>query len=214
MPSSRWSASCPFPQPKPTTPGTYAGAQDAAKTIGWNVSVIDAAGNADQANAAIQNFAQRGATAHRRHGVSLFLDRRRTRCGQERQDSRRDLGRRAGRRGRRHQRLGRPDGRSGQRSHDQDDERQRLGSRAHLSHRRSMPEPRGRARQGARRSSRHQGHQERSPHSRLFRGRRPIRQRLARLASAPARRTSPSGDAGTIPRSARSARSGRKIATT
>lgn len=40
-----------------------AGAQDAAKTIGWNVSVIDAAGNADQANAAIQNFAQRGATA-------------------------------------------------------------------------------------------------------------------------------------------------------
>jgi ribose transport system substrate-binding protein len=39
------------------------GAQDAAKTIGWNVSVIDAAGNADQANAAIQNFAQRGAAA-------------------------------------------------------------------------------------------------------------------------------------------------------
>lgn len=29
------------------------GGQDAAKTIGWNVSVIDAAGNADQANAAI-----------------------------------------------------------------------------------------------------------------------------------------------------------------
>ncbi len=29
------------------------GAQDAAKTIGWSVSVIDAAGNADQANAAI-----------------------------------------------------------------------------------------------------------------------------------------------------------------
>jgi ribose transport system substrate-binding protein len=40
-----------------------AGAQDAAKTAGWNVSVIDAAGNADQANAAIQNFAQRGAAA-------------------------------------------------------------------------------------------------------------------------------------------------------
>lgn len=36
------------------------GAQDAAKEIGWQVSVIDAAGNADQANAAIQNFAQRG----------------------------------------------------------------------------------------------------------------------------------------------------------
>lgn len=29
------------------------GAEDAAKSIGWNVSVIDAAGNADQANAAI-----------------------------------------------------------------------------------------------------------------------------------------------------------------
>src|SRR5208337_634325 len=39
------------------------GAQAAAKEIGWNVSVIDASGNADQANAAIQNFAQRGATA-------------------------------------------------------------------------------------------------------------------------------------------------------
>ncbi len=39
------------------------GAQAAAKEIGWQVSVIDAAGNADQANAAIQNFAQRGATA-------------------------------------------------------------------------------------------------------------------------------------------------------
>jgi len=40
-----------------------AGAQSAAKDIGWQVSVVDAAGNADQANAAIQNFAQRGATA-------------------------------------------------------------------------------------------------------------------------------------------------------
>jgi ribose transport system substrate-binding protein len=39
------------------------GAQAAAKEMGWTVSVIDAAGNADQANAAIQNFAQRGATA-------------------------------------------------------------------------------------------------------------------------------------------------------
>jgi ribose transport system substrate-binding protein len=39
------------------------GAEAAAKEIGWNVSVIDASGNADQANAAIQNFAQRGATA-------------------------------------------------------------------------------------------------------------------------------------------------------
>ena len=40
-----------------------AGAQAAAKEIGWQVAVVDAAGNADQANAAIQNFAQRGAAA-------------------------------------------------------------------------------------------------------------------------------------------------------
>ncbi|WP_442581682.1 sugar ABC transporter substrate-binding protein [Mesorhizobium sp. ASY16-5R] len=39
------------------------GAEAAAKELGWDVSVIDAAGSADQANAAIQNFAQRGATA-------------------------------------------------------------------------------------------------------------------------------------------------------
>ena len=39
------------------------GAEAAAKEGGWQVSVIDAAGNADQANAAIQNFAQRGAAA-------------------------------------------------------------------------------------------------------------------------------------------------------
>jgi ribose transport system substrate-binding protein len=39
------------------------GAQAAAAELGWEVSVIDAAGSADQANAAIQNFAQRGATA-------------------------------------------------------------------------------------------------------------------------------------------------------
>src|SRR5271154_5971051 len=38
-----------------------AGAEAAAKEVGWRVSVIDAAGNADQANAAIENFAQRGA---------------------------------------------------------------------------------------------------------------------------------------------------------
>ena len=39
------------------------GAKAAAEELGWDVSVIDAAGNADQANAAIQNFAQRGAVA-------------------------------------------------------------------------------------------------------------------------------------------------------
>ncbi|MDR3494735.1 MAG: sugar ABC transporter substrate-binding protein [Ancalomicrobiaceae bacterium] len=40
-----------------------AGATVAAKEEGWTVSVIDAAGSADQANAAIQNFVGRGATA-------------------------------------------------------------------------------------------------------------------------------------------------------
>jgi len=39
------------------------GAKAAAKEIGWDVSVIDAAGSADQANAAIQNFAQRSSAA-------------------------------------------------------------------------------------------------------------------------------------------------------
>jgi ribose transport system substrate-binding protein len=38
-----------------------AGATAAAKDDGWTVSVVDAAGSADQANAAIQNFAERGA---------------------------------------------------------------------------------------------------------------------------------------------------------
>ena len=40
-----------------------AGAQKAADEKGWEVSVIDAQGSADQANAGIQNFAQRGADA-------------------------------------------------------------------------------------------------------------------------------------------------------
>ena len=40
-----------------------AGATAAARKDGWTVSVIDAAGSADQANAAIQNFANRGAAA-------------------------------------------------------------------------------------------------------------------------------------------------------
>ena len=39
------------------------GAQAAAKEAGWTVSVVDAAGSADQANASIENFAQRGAVA-------------------------------------------------------------------------------------------------------------------------------------------------------
>jgi ribose transport system substrate-binding protein len=39
------------------------GAKKAAEELGYDVSVVDAAGSADQANAAIQNFAQRGALA-------------------------------------------------------------------------------------------------------------------------------------------------------
>lgn len=39
------------------------GATKAADDLGWTVNVVDAAGNADQANSAIQNFAQVGATA-------------------------------------------------------------------------------------------------------------------------------------------------------
>ena len=39
------------------------GATKAADELGWMVNVVDAAGNADQANAAIQNFAQVGAGA-------------------------------------------------------------------------------------------------------------------------------------------------------
>jgi len=39
------------------------GATKAAEELGWQVNVVDAAGSADQANAAIQNFAQLGAHA-------------------------------------------------------------------------------------------------------------------------------------------------------
>ena len=39
------------------------GATKAADELGWTVNVVDAAGNADQANAAIQNFAQVGTVA-------------------------------------------------------------------------------------------------------------------------------------------------------
>lgn len=40
-----------------------AGAEKAADELGWEVSVIDAAGSADQANSGMQNFVQRGAGA-------------------------------------------------------------------------------------------------------------------------------------------------------
>jgi ribose transport system substrate-binding protein len=39
------------------------GAEAAGREDGWDVSVVDAAGSADQANSAIQNFVQRGAGA-------------------------------------------------------------------------------------------------------------------------------------------------------
>lgn len=39
------------------------GATKAADELGWQVNVVDAAGNADQANAAVQNFAQLGVHA-------------------------------------------------------------------------------------------------------------------------------------------------------
>ncbi|AMM85590.1 sugar ABC transporter substrate-binding protein [Martelella sp. AD-3] len=39
------------------------GAKAAAEELGWDVDVVDAAGSADQANSAIQNFAGRGAVA-------------------------------------------------------------------------------------------------------------------------------------------------------
>jgi ribose transport system substrate-binding protein len=39
------------------------GAKKAAEELGYDISVVDAAGSADQANAAIQNFSQRGAYA-------------------------------------------------------------------------------------------------------------------------------------------------------
>ncbi len=42
----------------------------AAEKAGWTVSVIDAAGSADQANSAIQNFARPRRWRHHRHGLS------------------------------------------------------------------------------------------------------------------------------------------------
>ncbi len=39
------------------------GAKEEAEKLGWEVSVVDAKGNADEANAAIQNLVQRGADA-------------------------------------------------------------------------------------------------------------------------------------------------------
>ena len=64
------------------------------------------------------------------------------------------------------------------------------------------------------RLSRHQGDQERSAHSRLFRGRRAIRQRLAGLPSGRQGEPRHLGLLGRSRRSARSARSARRTATT
>ena len=92
--------------------------------------------------------------------------------------------------------------------------RQGRGARPHLSHRRSLPEPRDRHGRDPRQAPGHQGDQERSAHPRLLRGRRAIRHRLARRSIPPAAARSPSGAAGTIPRSAPSRRSARRAATT
>ncbi len=47
----------------PNNQATIAGAKAEAEAKGWQVSVVDANGNADQANSAIQNFVQRKAVA-------------------------------------------------------------------------------------------------------------------------------------------------------
>ena len=120
---------------------------------------------------------------HCRHGVPVLLDRRRARRGQERRHPGRHLGRRSRQHGCRHQRLGRPDGDAGHRDDGQGTGRQGQRPRAHLSHRRSVPEPRGGDGRDPRQASRHQGDQERSAHPRLFRGRRAICQCLAGLPS-------------------------------
>ena len=126
------------------------GATKAAEELGYQVNVVDAAGSADQANAAIQNFAQLGASAI----VDMVFPWSSIGAGLAAPKARNipvvTWGGGLGGIGRRDQRLGRPDGRPGQRSHDQEHGRQGLDPRADLSHRRSLPEPRDRARQGAR----------------------------------------------------------------
>lgn len=47
----------------PNNQATIAGAKAEAEAKGWQVSIVDANGNADQANSAIQNFVQRKAAA-------------------------------------------------------------------------------------------------------------------------------------------------------
>ena len=89
------------------------GATKAADELGWQVNVVDAAGNADQANAGIQNFAQLRRTCDRRHGVPVVFDRRGPRCGEGGEHPGRHLGRRPWRQRCRDQWLGRPDGHPG-----------------------------------------------------------------------------------------------------
>ncbi|MGT2465249.1 hypothetical protein ACVOMV_07630 [Mesorhizobium atlanticum] len=102
------------------------GAKAAAKEIGWDVSVIDAAGSADQRQCRDPEFRAARLGCHRRYGVSLFLDRGRAAGGQVGQYPGRDLGRRARKLGRRHKWLGRADGCAGRRADAEGDERQGL----------------------------------------------------------------------------------------
>ena len=76
---------------------------------------------------------------NRRYGVSVLVDRCGLSCGREREYSRRDLGWRARQHRSGDQRLGWPDGRSGQRPDVEDDGGQRLDPGADLSHRRGLP---------------------------------------------------------------------------
>ena len=89
------------------------GATKAADELGWQVNVVDAAGNADQANAAIQNFAQLKAACNRRYGIPLLINRCGTRCSESCRHSRCDMGRRSWQHGGGNQRLRRSDGHSG-----------------------------------------------------------------------------------------------------
>ena len=89
------------------------GATKAAEELGWQVNVVDAAGSADQANAAIQNFAQLGAYAI----VDMVFPWSSIGAGLDAAGGAGIpvvMGRRSWRHRCRHQRIGRPDGGAGQ----------------------------------------------------------------------------------------------------
>ena len=115
------------------------GATKAAEELGYQVSVIDAAGSADQANAGIQNFAQLGAFAI----VDMVFPWSSIGAGLDAASAAGipvvTLGRRSRRDGRRDQRLGRADGDPGRRADGREDGRQGLAAGADLPHRRGLP---------------------------------------------------------------------------